>query len=258
VDSVLRRAADLGARDEGPDRVGGRALTADGDPSLTEAEVMRLGTEAGLRSDRLATALAELRRGALAGTTDADDSVGHALGPSHFVVSRVVPGSAEAARRAVERFLRDQLMTVRRHHGDRVEWERAAGIWPDLLRSLDFSKRYGFALVDGVETTVFEDRGETVITFHLDVAKTRRKRLLAMGARALAAFTLFGLGGAALAPGFGAADLLALGVGGLAAGGVAALERRRYLESRSRVLLAPERFLDLYVQRRQPTERTGY
>jgi hypothetical protein len=35
----------------------------------------------------------------------------------------------------------------------------------------------------------------------------------------------------------------------VAAGGIFALERRRYLESRSRVSLAPERFLDLLTLR---------
>ena len=53
---------------------------------------------------------------------------------------------------SVDRFLREQLMTVRRHHGDRIEWERAQGIWPGLVRSLDFSKRYAFSLVTQVET----------------------------------------------------------------------------------------------------------
>jgi hypothetical protein len=63
------------------------------------------------------------------------------------------------------------------------------------------------------------------------------------------AFVLLGLGGAAMLPGFGVYDIVALASGGAAAGGIFALERRRYLESRSRVALAPERFLDLLTQR---------
>jgi len=50
-------------------------------------------------------------------------------------------------------------------------------------------------------------------------------------------------------PGFGVPDLVALASGGVAAGGIFALDRKRYLESRSRVALAPERFLDLLAQR---------
>ena len=45
-------------------------------------------------------------------------------------------------------------------------------------------------------------------------------------------------------------------VGAGAAGGILALERRRYMESRSRVALAPERFLDLLAlkAKRKPAE----
>jgi hypothetical protein len=258
VDSVLRRAADLDA--EGIRRVSlsstqytfpdtPQTAPSGDEPSLTAAEVVKLGAEAGLRSDLVAAALSELRRGTLVDETT--DPVTRALGPSRLVVSRAVPGSAESASRAVERFLRDQLMTIRRHHGDRIEWERAVGVWPGLLRSLDFSKRYGFSLVDRIETRVFQDGADTVVTFHIDVGKMRRQRMISMGLRSAAAFALIGLGGAAAFPGFGAPDVVALGAGGLMAAGVAALERRRYLESRSRLMLAPERFLDLYVQRRR-------
>jgi hypothetical protein len=45
-------------------------------------------------------------------------------------------------------------------------------------------------------------------------------------------------------------DVLALVAGGAAAGGLSALERRRYAQSRDRIALEPERFLDFLVQRR--------
>jgi hypothetical protein len=72
-----------------------------------------------------------------------------------------------------------------------------------------------------------------------------------MGLRAGMAFVLLGLGGAAMVPGFGVYDIVALASGGVAAGGIFALERRRYLESRGRVALAPERFLDLLALRQK-------
>ena len=82
-----------------------------------------------------------------------------------------------------------------------------------------------------------------------------------MGLRAAMAFALLGLGGAAMVPGFGVYDIVALAGGSVAAGGIFALERRRYLESRSRVALAPERFLDLLRCGRQrrsaATKRVG-
>jgi hypothetical protein len=176
------------------------------------------------------------------------------------VVSRVVEAPIETVRRAVDRFLREQLMTVRRHHGDRIEWERAQGLWPGLVRSLDFSKRYAFALVTRVETILTqegEDGRETAVTFNIDLSDMRRERFGQMGMRAAMAFLLFGVGGALMAPGSAVCDIVALAGGGVAAGGIFALERRRYLESRSRVSLAPERFLDLLTQRHRRAALTA-
>lgn len=221
------------------------------DTTLSVGEVVRLGVEAGLRLEAVATALAEIRRGAA--IEPETGPLARALGAGHIVVSRVVPGPAEPVRRAVDRFMREQLLTIRRHHGDRVEWERAEGIWPGLLRSLDFSKRYGFSLVNHVETTIIAEGDITAVTFNIDVSQMRRERITVMGVRSALAFALFGIGGTALFPGFGLADALAIAGGGIAAGGIFAIERRRYMESRARVALAPERFLDLLVQRRRLT-----
>jgi hypothetical protein len=246
VDFVLRRAAEL---DTQVTPASGRA--SEGDESLTVGELVRLGEEAGLEPAAMEQALTEMRRGVTVEPEEAG-ALARTLGASRMVVSRVIGAPLDVARRAVERFLREQLMTVRRHHGDRVEWERAQGIWPGLVRSLDFSKRYAFALVTRVETILCregEAGDETAITFNIDLSEMRRERFGQMGLRAALAFALLGLGGAAMVPGFGVYDIVALAGGGVAAGGVFALERRRYLESRSRVALAPERFLDLLALR---------
>lgn len=250
VDYVLRRAAEI---DSSPGELilGSDSALGTLEPRMTIDEVVRMAAEAGLRREAVVAALAEVRRGAV--VEPESGPVARALGSSHIIVSRVVPGPAEPVRRAVERFLREQLMTVRRHHGDRVEWERAQGIWPGLLRSLDFSKRYGFSLVNHVETRIVAEGDTTAVTFHIDVSEMRRERIAHMSVRSVLAFALVGLGGTALFPGFGLGDVLAMAGGGVAAGGIFALERRRYLESRARVILAPERFLDLLVQRRRKT-----
>src|SRR3569832_712709 len=206
--------------------------------TLSVGEVVRLGVEAGLRLEAVATALAEIRRGAM--IAPETGPLARALGASHIVVSRVVPGPAEPVRRAVEKFMRDQLLTIRRHHGDRVEWERAEGIWPGLLRSLDFSQRYGCSLVNHVETTIISEGDITAVTFNIDVSQMRRERITVMGVRSALAFALFGIGGTALFPGFGLADAIAIAGGSIAAGGIFALERRRYHKSHKRVALAPE------------------
>ena len=52
-------------------------------------------------------------------------------------------------------------------------------------------------------------------------------------------------------PGFDVYDIFALANGNVAADGIFTLEHRRYMESRNRVALAPERFLDLLAVRQQ-------
>lgn len=243
VDFVLRRAAELDTSDATL-----REHTGAGD-HLSENDLMRLGEEAGLRGAAVSQALTELRRGVWI-EPEESGVVAQALGAGSIVVSRLVPAPIDTVRRAVDRFLREQLMTVRRHHGARIEWERAQGIWPGLVRSLDFSKRYAFSLVSRVETVLTDEEGDgTSVTFNIDLHDMRRERMTQMGLRAAMAFALIGLGGAAMFPGFGMADLVALAGGGAAAGGIFAIDRRRYLESRNRVALAPERFLDMLTQR---------
>jgi DNA-binding transcriptional ArsR family regulator len=244
IEQVLRRAAELEANRPGGDPEDGGAT------ALSEQDVLRLGEEAGLSEASLQHALAELRRGHLVPLDR--DGLDRALGSRQIVVTREVPGPAAPVRRAIERFLREQLMTVRRHHGDRVEWERARGLWPGLARSLDFARRYAFGPVTRVETVVVaEGEHSTSVTFRIDLTELRRHRLLRACLRASAAFSIFGLGGALFFPGFGLEDVVSLLAGGAAAGGLMALERRRFEENRAHVTLAPERFLDLLVLRRQ-------
>jgi len=253
IDFVLKRAAELDTQN--PARPEGTS-----EETLSVGELVRLGEEAGLRDVSVQQALTELRRGAAVVEPEEGGALTRTLGASRVVVSRVVGAPIDVVRRAVDRFLRDQLMTIRRHHGERIEWERAQGIWPGLVRSLDFSKRYAFSLVSRVETILSSegrDGAETAVTFNIDLSEMRRERMAQMGLRAVAAFALLGLGGAAMVPGFGVYDIVALAGGSVAAGGIFALERRRYLESRSRVALAPERFLDLLAIRHGRTNAGG-
>src|SRR6187455_610083 len=169
VDFVLRRAAEIDTQNAGRNE---RAT----DETLSVGELVRLGEEAGLRGDAVEQALTELRRGA-ALEPEESGTLARTLGASRVVVSRVVAAPIDVVRRSVDRFLRDQLMTIRRHHGDRIEWERAQGIWPGLVRSLDFSKRYAFSLVTHVETVVVGNASgtETSVTFNIDLSEMRRE-----------------------------------------------------------------------------------
>lgn len=245
VEFVLKRAAELETRPE-------TTAEPEGDvqQQLTVTDLVRLGEEAGLGQEAIMRALGELRRGAL--RPEEADALSRALGPSRLIVSREVPGTVASVQRAVDRFLREQLMTVRRHHGDRIEWERAQGLFPGLARSLDFAKRYAFGPVTRVETLILAETEDTAsVTFDIDISEMRRHRVGRLAMRSVAAVALVGLGGNAIFPGFGINDVIALFSGGAIAGGFAALERRRFQQARDRVALAPERFLDLLVQRRR-------
>ena len=63
------------------------------------------------------------------------------------------------------------------------------------------------------------------MTFNIDLSDMRRERFGQMGMRAAMAFLLFGVGGALMAPGSAVYDIVALAGGGVAAGGMFALER---------------------------------
>ena len=219
---------------------------------LSEQDVVRLGEESGLSGDSVQRALAELRRGQI-GTATEEGGAARAFGACEVVVSREIPGPPRPVERAVERFLREQLMVVRRHHGDRVEWEKARGLWPGLHRSLDFARRYAFGPVRRLETVITGESEDTTtsVTFRIDLSELRRDRLVRAYLRAMTAFSIFGLGGMLFFPGFTLNDVVALLGGGAAGGGLLALERRRFEESRAEVTLAPERFLDLLVRRRR-------
>jgi hypothetical protein len=254
VEDVLRRAAELESQrlqsqreaDAGAD--GDASASGDG---LGELDVLRLGEEVGLSAEALHDALGELQAGGALRSAGRIDRIDRTLGEQQLIVSRTIPGPPAPVARAVERFLREQLMTVRRHHGERIEWQRARGLWPGLVRSLAFARQFAFGPVTRVETRVAPGReGATHVTFRIDLAQWRRDRLLRAAARALTAFSVFGLGGAWLLPGFGLPDLLALLTGGGLAGGLMALERRRFIECREEVAVAPARFLDLLALRR--------
>ena len=229
--SPSKRAAELETRELATDREAQ-------DEELTVTDLVRLGEEAGLGRTPSCAPLGELRRGAL--RPEEADALSRALGPSRLIVSREVPGTPRLGPARGRRFLREQLMTVRRHHGDRIEWERAQGLWPGLARSLDFASRYAFGPVSRVETLIVPETDSTTsVTFDIDMTEMRRHRLGRVAARPAPPSRLVGWAAIAIFPGFGINDVIALFSGGALAGSFAALERRRYQQARERVALAP-------------------
>ncbi len=151
---------------------------------------MRLGEEAGLPRE-LERALTEMRRGAPI-EPEEQGALTRTLGASRVVVSRVVGAPIETVRRAVDKFHRassSRPCGATRRPG-RVG-AGAEGIWPGLVRSLDFSKRYAFALVNRVETVLSEEGtegGETAVAFNIDLTEMRRERFGQMETRRIRLF----------------------------------------------------------------------
>src|SRR5262249_19847265 len=91
---------------------------------------------------------------------------------------RVVPGPLDDIQRRLERFLKDQLLEVRRNYGDRMVWRRAEGFWPGVMRAFDFGHQY--ALSHGVELESIVapvlDSDRVRIRLTIDAAPLRRTR----------------------------------------------------------------------------------
>ncbi len=150
---------------------------------------MRLGEEAGLAREALERALTDMRRGTPI-EPEEQGALTKTLGASRVIVTRVVGAPIETVRRAVDKFLREQLMTVRRHPrrsgrvGAGAGDLAGAGALAGLLE-----KRYAFALVNRVETDFSPRRGPSAVKLprspsNIDLSEMRRERFGQMRAPA--------------------------------------------------------------------------
>jgi hypothetical protein len=118
---VIRRAAELQAR------------SAD-DPSLegvSPAELIRIGREIGLAPHHVQRALAETRVDAASPPTLKET----VFGPGVAVAGRVVPGSADALRAELDRYLQErEWLTAIRRRTDRTTYRKARGL--DLAKMI--------------------------------------------------------------------------------------------------------------------------
>lgn len=247
VDLVLRRAADLEAqRRDG----GGREEDQD---HLSPDDLLRLGEEAGLSPESVGRALAEVRHGSFL-EAEPPGGLADLVGPKRLAIARHVPAGVEQSERAIERYMQQQLMIVRRHHGERVEWEKAKGLWPGLARSLDFARRYTFGPIERVETMVMPDEhGTSSVAFRVDLNELRRTGVSRMAVRAVVPM-LMAAGMASVASSMPDAAVM-MSVGAASAAALVVRERRRLTRMRESVSLGVERFLDLMVARRRRDAR---
>jgi hypothetical protein len=184
---VLRRAAELDAADDCPPAAAGY------DPAAVE-EAAR---EVGLSPAAVRQAVAELRVGALPD----EAPVKRRRGRSSRTVceQRLVATPPDAVLAAVDRFMRTQMLELRRRSGDRSLYRLRNDLVAGLRRRLDFA---GTIKLDGLETidvvvTPADDR--TLVRVEAELASSRANAV-ATGAAAGSAVTLgTGLLGALLA-----------------------------------------------------------
>ena len=235
LELVLRRAAELEKTGDAPEDL------------VSPEEIERIGAEAGLSQDAIRRALAEVKSGALVPVTPpAPPTVAdRAIGPTRLAVERVVPGNVDDIRRRVERFLKDQLMEVRRNYGDRIVWRRAEGFWPGFMRAFDFGHQYTLSQGIELESTVAAagEPDRVRIRIAIDAAPLRRTR--AAGAMAgVVTGTALALGSFIFLPGHLPIELLVAAGGGATAVGSVMGSRNAYRKDLDRMQDALERFLD--------------
>jgi hypothetical protein len=236
---VLRRAAELERRPETVEDEG-------------ELDVNEIAAEVGIAPEAVRTALAEVRAGVV-GSPVADRSfLDRLVGPAEIVLSRTVPGPIADVRGEIERFLRGQLLEIRRNFGDRGQvWGPAWDVWSRIKRVFDITQE--IVLEKGSEVTVvLVPRGENEVQVRISVRLEEPRRGRAWN---VAAWTAMGVGvaagGIAL---FGTAplEIASVAAGSAAAAGSWATARSGQRKDLARAESAILRLLDRLEHERPP------
>jgi hypothetical protein len=168
IERVLARAAELQATNQGDD----------GEPNLSESQLIEIGKEVGLNPTTLTQALAEERsRVAVPEDTGLLSSI---TGPAVATASRAVRGTASEVLMNLDNWMqRDECLQVQRRFPDRITWEPRAG-WLGLLqRGLNVSGR-GYYLCRATQvaaTVVPLDGGRVLVRLDADLSDSRTSRL---------------------------------------------------------------------------------
>jgi hypothetical protein len=229
---VLRRAAELDAADE-------RAAAADG---YEPAAVEEAAAEVGLSPAAVRQAVAELRVGAL--PAQADQGRARTVSSRLVAHQRVVATPPDAVLATVDRFMRTQMLELRRRAGDRSLYRQRSDLVASLRRGLDFGgaiKLEGLRTID-VMVTQADDR--TLVRIEAELTSSRAN-VVAGGAAAGTAVTFTtGLAGALLAePGL---VIAALPAGAVVGGGSMRVAGARWRKRRDDVAEVLASLLDRF------------
>ena len=214
VARVLHRASEIEAAADGQ---------APADRYDAEA-IEQAAVEVGLSPAAVRQAVAELRVGAL--SADAEGAApSKRVTRSRVATSRVVAQQRlverrpEAVHAAVDRFLRSQMLELRRRGGDRSLWRPRRDLVASLRRGLDFA---GVIKLDGIRTvsllvTPADER--TLVRLEAELTSSRGNVVAGAAGTGAGVALLMGLGGALAAePGLVMAAVpagAAVGAGGL-------------------------------------------
>jgi hypothetical protein len=170
LERVLARAAELQGR------------SADSDPSeeFTEEQLIDLGKEVGLNAQNLRQALAEERTRSVL-PEEEHGLIARIVGASRVAASRTVDGKPADVLRNIDAWMqREELLIVKRHHGDRIVWEPRRDFFVGLKRALKAGGR-DYALSRAFEvaaTTIAVDEARTHVALDADF---RTHRSVAVG-----------------------------------------------------------------------------
>lgn len=224
-----------------------------GDPSgdlLSEAEILRIGSEVGLDESHLRQALGEIRAQRLVPALPPESGASAALfGTGRIQVSRVMRGEPSELARALHLWLRKaEGLQPLRHRDTESLWEPSSSFEDMMRRAFSGgSRRYVLASLRsfGVSMTAM-DSGWTLITLTADASNRRNEAGWGH---------VVGFGAIGLLPGLAAG--IPLGVGnpavgvltvalGIAAGawGGAILGKRNAANARARIQIEMEGLLD--------------
>jgi hypothetical protein len=210
VARVLHRASEIEAAADG---------AATGDHYDAEA-VEQAAVEVGLSPAAVRQAVAELRVGVLPAEVPAGRLDRSRIATSRFVAQqRLVDRRPEAVHAAVDRFLRSQMLELRRRSADRALYRPRRDLVASLRRGLDFA---GAIKLDGIRTvsalaTPADER--TLVRVEAELASSRANVVAGAAGTGAGVALLMGIGGALAAePGLVIAAVpagAAVGAGGL-------------------------------------------
>jgi uncharacterized membrane protein YphA (DoxX/SURF4 family) len=171
LERVLARAAELQAQEADP-----------GEPTLTEAQILDVGNEAGIPAKHLRQALAE-ERSRVAVPVERS-RMAAVFGSATVSASRTVRGAPAAIfERLDDAMQREESLRVKRRFPDRIAWEPRGGMATEFKRIMNVGGHgYRLSRAEEVAATVIAVDGErSIVRLDASLAKLRSHHVMGGG-----------------------------------------------------------------------------